>query len=270
MNGISFGQYYPGSSFVHKMDPRAKLILVPSIVIMLFLCKNFCSLGLCAAASLTFVLLSRIPILKILKGIRVVVFLVLFTAVMQLFYNTGGTVLFEWWKIKITTDGVFGAVFMTVRIVLLIITTSLLTYTTSPTALTDGLERVLSPLKVFRVRVGELAMMMTIALRFIPTLLNEVNRIMAAQKARGADFESGSIIARIRALVPIFVPLFVNSFRRAFDLANAMECRCYTGSEGRTRLKVMKMRVSDVLSLVFCAALLAGVILLNVFFEAVI
>ncbi len=270
IKNITIGQYFPGKSFMHRMDARVKLVLVLAFVIYIFVCKNFWSLGLCALVGVSLFLSSRISPLTVLKGLRLVVVLILFTSLMQLFYNSTGDILLEWHKLRITTGGVFTAIFMAVRIILLILVSSLLTYTTSPTMLTDAMERLLSPLKIFHVKVGELAMMMTIALRFIPTLIDEVNRIMNAQKARGADFETGSFISRAKALVPVFIPLFVNSFRRAFDLANAMECRCYTGSENRTRLKVMKLALADYFTLAGLAVLLAGIILLNIYFPALI
>ena len=188
----------------------------------------------------------------------------------NIFYTQGGDTWFEWKFIKITEKGVFTAIFTMVRIVSLVIISSLLTYTTTPTMLTDAIERVLSPLKIFKIKVHTLAMMMTLALRFIPTLIEEIDRIMNAQKARGADLETGGIVQRAKALVPIFVPLMVSAFRRAYELAFAMTCRCYTGGEGRTRMKQMKLGVLDFFALFACAAITAGIIVLNHFFEAVI
>ena len=267
---ITIGQFFPGESFIHKLDPRSKLILTVILIVEIFLCKNFYNLALMLVCSIAFVLISRISFKVILKGLRTVFIIILFTCILQLFYNNNGDVWLEWWKIKITSGGVYTAIFMAVRIFALILTSSLLTYTTSPTMLTDGMERVFSPLKLIHVPVGTLAMMMTIALRFIPTLIEEIGKIMNAQKARGADLETGGVVKRAKALVPIFVPLFVNSFRRAYELAFAMECRCYTGDNNRTRMRVMKLTWRDWVSIVFTAATLAGIIVLNIFFEAVV
>ncbi len=267
---ITIGQYFPGKSFLHKLDARTKLILVLAVLIFIFLCRNFYSLALITVFSVVCVAVSRIPLRSMLKGFRVLFVIILLTSLLQIFYNNEGDALFEWKKIHITTGGVYTAIFICVRIICLIFVSSLLTYTTSPTLLTDGLERLLKPLKVFHIESHTLAMMMTIALRFIPTLIEEVDHIMSAQKARGADLETGGLLKRAKAMVPILVPLFVNSFRRAYDLAYAMECRCYRGGAGRTRMRVMKLAVRDYIAFVICAALLAGIILLNIFFEAVI
>ena len=237
---ITLGQYFPGKSFIHALDARTKLILVFLVLIIIFLCKNFFSLALMFVFSLVMVLISRIPFKTIVKGLKTIVFVIALTAVLQIFYNHEGDVLWSWKKIQITQGGVNMAIFITVRIVSLILVSSLLTYTTSPTLLTDGIERLLKPLKVFHIEPHTLAMMMTIALRFIPTLIEEVDHIMSAQKARRADLENGNVIRRAKALIPILIPLFVNSFRRAYDLAYAMECRCYRGGDGRTRMRVMK------------------------------
>lgn len=254
---ITIGQYFPGTSPIHKLDPRMKIILTVFNIASLFLCRNFFSLLMMFAVAVVWVLLSRIPLRTILKGLKMILVILLFTAFLQIFYNDNGTVLWhpvEKWDFEITTGGVYSAVFIAVRIVALILLSTLLTYTTSPTLLTDAIERLLSPLKVFRIKVHSLAMMMTIALRFIPTLIEEIDIIMSAQKARGADLETGSLIQRAKALVPILVPLFVNSFRRAYDLAFAMEARCYGGDEKRTRLRIMKIGVNDVVMLLVTLA----------------
>lgn len=260
---ITIGQYFPGTSVIHRLDPRMKIILLVLNIAALFLCRNFFSLLLMFAVAITWVLLSRIPLSTILKGLKMILVILLFTAFLQIFYNDGGKVLWqpvESWDFKITTEGVFSAVFIAVRIIALILMSTLLTYTTSPTLLTDAIERLLSPLKVFKIKVHSLAMMMTIALRFIPTLIEEIDIIMSAQKARGADLETGSIIQRAKALVPILVPLFVNSFRRAYELAYAMEARCYGGDEKRTRLRVMKLGGRDFVMLAVTLVCLAAVI----------
>lgn len=267
---ITIGQYFPGNSFVHKIDPRAKLVITLFALIEIFLCKNFLSLAVVVVFAFASIIISKISLKIVLKGLKMIYILIAFTCILQIFYNHEGNTLLEWWKIKITDGGVFTAIFMAVRIITLILISSLLTYTTSPTSLTDGLERLLSPLKKIKIPVDTLAMMMTIALRFIPTLIEEIDKIMNAQKARGADMETGSIIKRAKALVPIFIPLFVNSFRRAYELAFAMECRCYSGNNKRTRMKKMKLGWRDFVSMIIVILILAAIILLNYFFGAVI
>lgn len=267
---ITIGQYYPGKSVLHNLDPRVKLIATFWLIVVIFLCKSFFSLGLIALTAVFTAVLSKVPAKMILKSLKPIVIILVFTAVLNVFYTTGGETYFAWKSIEITEKGVNTAIFTMIRIVSLVVISSLLTYTTTPTMLTDALERILSPLKVFKIKVHTLAMMMTLALRFIPTLIEEIDRIMNAQKARGADLESGGIIQRAKALVPIFIPLMVSSFRRAYELAFAMTCRCYTGGEGRTRMKQMKIAFRDIVAILFCIALTAGVIVLNHFFDAVI
>lgn len=267
---ITIGQYYPGKSLLHKVDPRMKLILTFAVIVVIFLCKNFFSLGVIAVTAVVASALSKVPAKMILKSLKPIVIILIFTAILNIFYTQGGATWFEWKFIKITEKGVFTAIFTMVRIISLVLISSLLTYTTTPTMLTDALERVLSPLKIFKIKVHTLAMMMTLALRFIPTLIEEIDRIMNAQKARGADLETGGLIERAKALVPIFVPLMVSSFRRAYELAFAMTCRCYTGGEGRTRMKQMKLSGLDFFALFACIVITAGIIVLNHFFEAVI
>ena len=270
ISDITIGQYYKGDSFVHKLDPRVKIILTILFVVMIFLCKNFVNLALVLGFIIFSVALSKVPFKMFFKSLKPIVPIVLFTAVINIFYITGGRELLSLGFIKITEKGVYTAVFMAIRIIFLIISSSLLTYTTVPTQLTDAIERLLSPLKIFHIPVHTLAMMMTLALRFIPTLIEEVERITNAQKARGADFESGSFMDKIKALIPILIPLFISAFRRAYELSYAMTCRCYTGGEGRTRMKQMKIALRDIIAIIFCAAITAGVIVLNHFFDAVI
>ncbi len=267
---ISIGRYFPGQSVLHRLDARIKILLVFAMIIMLFICKNFYALGLMTLVVFFIILISRVPIKTIIKSLKPLVFIVLFTAVLNLFYTQGTNILFEYKFFKISDKGLYTAVFMSTRIILLVTVSSLLTYTTTPTSLTDALEKLLSPLKVFKIEVHTIAMMMTLALRFIPTLIEEIDRIMNAQKARGADWESGSLVSRAKALVPILVPLFISSFRRAYELAFAMECRCYTGGKGRTRMKQMKMRWPDYVTLAFSGLLMAAVIGLNLSFAGVI
>lgn len=241
---ITIGQYFPGKSVIHRLDPRVKILLSLGYIILLFVANSLWGIGVGAVFALLCYLISRIPLQMILKSLRPIVPIVIFTAVLNMLF-VDGRVLWEWWIIRITAEGLRMAALLASRIICLIAGTTLLTYTTSPIALTDGIERLLSPLKRLKLPVHELAMMMTIALRFIPTLIEETDKIMSAQKARGADMETGSLVQRARALVPILIPLFVSSFRRADELALAMECRCYRGGEGRTRMKQLKLSLRD-------------------------
>ncbi len=267
---ITIGQYFPGKSLLHKMDARVKIVLTLAFLVVIFLCKNFWSLGLMAAFLFGGVCISGVPFKMLFKSLRGILLIIILTGVLNLFYATGGNVLLDLGIAQITDKGVYTAIFMAVRISCLIIASSLMTYTTTPTMLTDAIERLLSPLKIFKIQVNTLAMMMTLALRFIPTLIEEIDKIMNAQKARGADLESGNLIERAKALVPILVPLFVSSFRRAYELAFAMECRCYTGSNNRTRMKQMKLSVLDLFFFFGTAVLVAGVLLLNHYFRHLI
>ena len=267
---ITIGQYYSGSSVIHRMDARMKIVLTLAYIVSIFICRNFISLGVMALFVAVTALFSRVPVKMLLKSLKPVLIIVLFTAVLNIFYTTGGSTLVEWRFIKITSKGVFSAIFMSIRIIALIVCSSLLTYTTTPTVLTGAIESLLSPLKIFHIKVNTFAMMLTLALRFVPTLIEEIDRIMNAQKARGADLESGGLISRARALVPILIPLFISSFRRAYDLAFAMECRCYTGGDNRTSMKKMKLAGRDFGALVFYLIMLAGIIVVNRLFPAVI
>ncbi|MCI9510009.1 MAG: energy-coupling factor transporter transmembrane protein EcfT [Angelakisella sp.] len=259
---ITIGQYFPGKSPIHRLDPRVKILLTLGYIVMLFVAQNAWSLGLGIVFGLAAYLLSRIPLTMIVKSLKPVVPVILFTAALNMIFVDGETV-FQLWVLKITREGIHTAVFMAVRIICLIAGTSLLTYTTSPIALTDGIERLMGPLGRFHFPVHELAMMMTIALRFIPTLIEETDKIMSAQKARGADLETGGLMQRARALIPILIPLFVSSFRRADELALAMECRCYRGGEGRTRMKQLQMGPGDFAASAIVVGCIAGVIALN-------
>ncbi len=265
---ISIGQFFPGDSLLHKLDPRAKIVILLIYIVTLFLCRNFFSLAVLFLCSVAAVVISKISFKVVLKGLKAIIAIIVFTSVLQIFYNREGDILwkpFENRDFAVTTGGVYTALFVTLRIIALILASSLLTYTTSPTMLTDAIERLLSPLKIFKINVHSFAMMMTIALRFIPTLIEEVDIIMSAQKARGANLETGTIKERAKALIPVFVPLFVNSFRRAVDLAFAMECRCYSGDGKRTRMRIMKLRGLDWCVLVLVLLLTAGVIFTNVY-----
>lgn len=265
---ITIGQFFPGNSLLHKLDPRVKIVVTLLYIISLFVCKNFLSLGVLFIMAILSVIISKIPFKTVFNGLKMIVFLICFTAFLQIFYNNDGNVLwkpFDRFNFVITDAGVFSALFITIRVIALIISGTMLVNTTSPTMLTDAIESLLSPLKLIKVNVHSLAMMMTIALRFIPTLIEEIDIIMSAQKARGARLETGTLKERAKALVPVFIPLFVNSFRRAYELAFAMECRCYTGGKGRTRLKVMKISAPDIIMLVFMILLFTTVIFASVY-----
>ena len=261
LKDITLGQYFPGNSLAHRLDPRTKLILTVLYIVILFCAKGFVSYGVVALLLLTGVKVSGVAPRALVRGLKPILFIICFTAVLNLFY-TPGEALASFWIFTITKEGLVTAFFMVLRITMLIMGTFLLTYTTSPIALTDGLETLLGPLKRLKVPVHELSMIMSIALRFIPTLIEETDKIMSAQKARGADFESGNLLQRARALVPILVPLFISAFRRADELAVAMECRCYHGGEGRTKLHVLRYQLRDYLVLAAYGGVLAAVLIL--------
>ncbi len=264
---IAFGQYCEGDSLLHRLDPRVKILTAILYIVVIFLAKSVLSFALVAASALALTVLSGISPRIILRGIKPIVFIIIFTAVINIFFVRGEKPLVEFYFIKIYPEGLINAAFIAVRVVVLIVGTSLfLTYTTTPIALTDGLERLLSPLSKIRLPVHEFSMMMTIALRFIPTLIEETEKIMNAQKARGADFSTGGLIKRAKSLIPIMIPLFVSAFRRADDLASAMECRCYTGGKGRTRMNVLHAKWFDYLFLLTVIALGAGVVLFNLYY----
>ncbi len=245
LKDITLGQYFPGKSVIHRLDPRTKLIILVVYIVALFLAVSWASYGVLAAFLIVCIAVSGIPAKSFVRGMKPLLFILIFTAVLNIFFTPGETVLFTFLSITVTLEGLVRAFFMLIRILMLIAGTFLLTYTTSPISLTDGLESLLSPLKKIKVPVHELSMMMCIALRFIPTLIEETDKIMAAQKARGADFESGKLTQRVKALIPILVPLFVGAFRRADELATAMECRCYHGGEGRTKMKLLRYKLWD-------------------------
>ncbi len=265
LKDITLGQFFPGKSLIHNLDPRTKLVMLVVYIVALFVAKSWISYGIMFVFLALCIALSRIPVKSILRGMKPLVLIMAFTAVLNLFFTQEGKVLVEFWVIRITWQGVERAFFMLMRILMLIAATFLLTYTTSPIALTDGLESLLSPLKKIRVPVHELSMMMCIALRFIPTLIEETDKIMSAQKARGADFESGKLIERVKALIPVLVPLFVSAFRRADELATAMECRCYHGGDGRTKMKLLRYRRADFGCFAVGVVLLTGIIALAAF-----
>ena len=265
MKEVAFGQYYPANSFVHKMDPRAKILIVIAYIVGVFLVQPFHFLGF--AACLLFVIIatlfSSVPFAKVIKSVRGILFFIIFSALLQIFFNKQGEVLWTWSFITITDNGLLNAAFIVARITLIIIGASLLTYTTTPVELADGIESLLTPLKYIKFPVHEFALIMSIALRFIPTLMDETDKIIKAQKARGADFESGNIFKRAKALIPVLIPLLVSSFRRADELADAMDARCYSGSKNRTRYKKLTVSYRDFIGILFVAALIAGAVLLN-------
>ncbi|MBQ8757241.1 MAG: energy-coupling factor transporter transmembrane protein EcfT [Oscillospiraceae bacterium] len=265
LKDITLGQYFPGNSIIHRLDPRTKLLFLVVYIAALFVAASWISYGLMLSFLIFVIAVSKIPVKSILRGMKPLVFILAFTAILNIFFTGGKTVLVEFWGLSITKEGIIRAVFMISRIMMLITGTFLLTYTTSPIALTDGLESLLGPLKKIHLPVHELSMMMCIALRFIPTLIEETDKIMSAQKARGADFETGNIFKRVRALVPILVPLFISAFRRADELATAMECRCYQGGKGRTKMKLLRYHRADLLAFLTAIALLAGTIVLRHF-----
>ena len=269
ISDITIGQYFPGQSFIHKLDPRIKILLTIAYIVMLFINKGMFGFVLSIGLLIAVYMIAKIPFRMILKSLKPVLPLILFTSVLNIFF-IGGTVLWKWWIFTISWEGIRLAVFMSIRILALIAGSSLLTYTTSPIALTDAIERLLKPLRYIRFPVHELAMMMTIALRFIPTLLEETEKIMSAQKARGADMESGGLIQRAKALIPILVPLFISAIRRAEELALAMECRCYHGGEGRTRMRQLHLSGRDAIAMTVMAVMIAGVIIMNIFLPTIL
>lgn len=264
MKNISLGQYYPSDSFLHKADPRIKIIIALIFMITTFICQNV--IGFIGLLIVTFLMIfiSKIPAKIVLRSIRPILIIMAFTMIINVFWTRGENLLVSWKFISIYEEGLYNAAFMLIRIFALIVGASILiTYTTTPISLTDAIESLLSPLKKVKVPVHDFAMMMTIALRFIPTLIDETEKIMAAQKARGADFTNGSLIKRAKALIPILIPLFVSAFRRADELATAMECRCYRGGEGRTKLKALKCRFSDVVGIIVAVLICLGLIVFN-------
>jgi len=262
LRDITLGQYYPAESWIHRLDPRVKIIGSLLYIISLFLVKSFWGFGIALLYLAVVTALSTVPLRFMMRGLKPIFILILFTFVLNLFM-TSGDVLWQWRFLRITRQGIYNACFMAIRLVFLILGSSLLTLTTKPITLTDGLEKLLSPFRKIGLPAHELAMMMTIALRFIPTLMDETDKIMKAQQARGADFETGNIVRRAKSLVPLLVPLFISAFRIAQDLAMAMEARCYRGGESRTRLHEMKFRSADVLASVLLVLYLAAVILIG-------
>ena len=256
LQDITFGQFFPGNSFLHRLDPRTKIILLFVLMILIFVADGAAAYGFLTCATVFLILVSQIPPVTILKSLKPLMWLILFTMIIH-FVSHDGKILAEFWILKITDEGIKFGVLISLRLILLIVLSSLLTFTTSPIKLTDAMEKLLSPLSKFGVPAHELAMMMTIALRFIPTLIEETDKIIKAQKSRGADFETGNLLQRLKNFVPILVPLFLSSFRRADELAMAMEARCYRGGEGRTHFKQLKFNRADLFAVIFVAIICA-------------
>lgn len=269
LGDVTFGQYYNANSFVHKTDPRIKILLLIAYIVAVFLAGNFLSLAAVLVFLIIAVMFSSVPIGSVLRSIKAIFFLILFTAVLNvLFHVRSETDTVYFWVI--TKEGLLSAAFLASRLILLVTGSSLLTLTTTPVSLTDGLESLLKPLALIKFPVHELALIMSIALRMIPTLANETDRIICAQKARGADFESGNIISRLKALVPVLIPLIISALRRADELGDAMDARCYWGSKDRTKYKKLKLSFRDPVAVIFVGGLITGVVFLNIYYVQII
>ena len=269
LGDVKFGQYYNANSFVHKTDPRIKILLLIAYIVAVFLAGNFLSLAAVLVFLIIAVMFSSVPIGSVLRSIKAIFFLILFTAVLNvLFHVRSETDTVYFWVI--TKEGLLSAAFLASRLILLVTGSSLLTLTTTPVSLTDGLESLLKPLALIKFPVHELALIMSIALRMIPTLANETDRIICAQKARGADFESGNIISRLKALVPVLIPLIISALRRADELGDAMDARCYWGSKDRTKYKKLKLSFRDPVAVIFVGGLITGVVFLNIYYAQII
>lgn len=266
LNDVTFGQYYPVKSFVHSLDPRTKLVLLIAYIVAIFIAQTFYGMILCAIVLIVTVFIARVPFGSVLRSVKGILFILILTSILNLFFHGGEHLLTpESWAIKIYREAVVFTVFLLLRLFLLVMASAVLTLTTTPVRLTDGIESLLTPLKWIKFPVHELALIMSIALRFIPTLIDETNRIIAAQKARGADFESGNIFKRIKAIVPILIPLLISAFRRAEELGDAMDARCYSGSKNRTKYKKLVFGWRDLVAAIVYAAMIAGVVLFNVY-----
>ena len=263
LSNVTFGQYYPVSSPVHRMDPRVKILLSILFIVAVFFVKTYSGYGVLFVLLLMSIIVARVKITAILKSIKALIFLIVFTAILNLLFTKTGNIVWEWWIIKITDDGIRLTIMMALRLLFLIMSTSILTLTTTPIELTDGIESLLTPLKLIRFPVHDLAIIMSIALRFVPTLMEETDKIIMAQKSRGADFESGNIFKRIRALVPVIIPLFVSAFRRAEELSYAMDARCYNASKKRTRYRKMSIHFRDIAASFIYIAFFVGVLTLS-------
>ena len=266
LNDVTFGQYYPAKSFVHNMDPRAKLVLVIAYIVAIFLASNFYALVAVTLFLVIAVIFSRVPFGRVLRSVKMILFVIIFTAILNLFFYSAGEdahMIWEWKFLSLSWESVINMIFLAMRLFLLVMGTAILTLTTTPVALTDGIESLLTPLKWIKFPVHELALIMSIALRFIPILIDETNRIIAAQKARGANFEKGGLISRAKAMIPVLIPLLVSAFRRAEDLGDAMDARCYSGAKGRTKYKKLTFTWRDLIGLLLVAGLITGIVFLN-------
>jgi len=270
LNDVTFGQYYPTQSFVHRLDPRTKILALIAFIVLLFVSSNYYSLLACVIVIIAALAAAKVPFGRVLRSVKGIIFIVIFTAVLNLLFHGGQTVYAQWWIFRITREGIVNTVFLISRLFFLVMASSVLTLTTTPVALTDGIESLLKPLKYIKFPVHELALIMSIALRFIPTLIDETNRIISAQKARGADFESGNVFKRIKAIVPILIPLLISAFRRADELGDAMDARCYSGSKNRTKYKKLKFGWRDLTALIIFAVLIAGVVLFNIYWAQIL
>lgn len=267
LNDVIFGQYYPQKSFVHRMDPRAKIVLMIAYIVAIFVADNFFGLAAVTLFLIVTVIFSRVPFGSVLRSVKMILFLIIFTAILNLFfYSTEGVhLIWQWGILALSWESSVNMIFLAFRLFLLVMGTSILTLTTAPVELTDGIESLLKPLKYIKFPVHELALIMSIALRFIPTLMDETNRIIAAQKARGADFETGGLFKRAKAMIPVLIPLLVSAFRRAEELGDAMDARCYSGAKGRTKYKKLTFSWRDLLGLLVLAGLITGIVFLNLY-----
>ncbi len=265
LNDVTFGQFYPVKSFVHNLDPRFKLLCLIAFIVMLFVADSFYALALCALLLFIAIIAARVPFGSVLRSVKGIIFLLLFTSALNIFFHKGENLLWHWGIINVYTEGLIFAAFLMIRLFLIVMCSALLTLTTTPVSLTDGLESLLYPLTLIKIPVHAFALIMSIALRFIPTLIDETNRIISAQKARGSDFESGNIFKRIKAIVPVLIPLLISAFRRAEELGDAMDARCYGSGAKRTKYKKLRFTWRDAIGLLFAGALIAGVILLDMY-----
>ncbi len=272
LSDVTFGQYYPASSFVHKLDPRVKLLLLIAYIVLIFVIKNFYGFILACVFFLLATIFSKVPLGSVLKSVKGIIFIIILTVILNLFFYTTETptVLFSWWKITITKEALIFSAFMALRFILLVLGSSLLTLTTTPVSLTDGVESLLSPLKLIKFPVHAIALIMSIALSIIPILLSETDRIMMAQKARGADFDSGNIFKKAKAMIPVLIPLLISAFRRADELGDAMDARCYSGSKNRTKYKKLTLTYRDLIAVLVTALTITGAVLLNVYLGAIV
>lgn len=261
MRDVSFGQYYPTGSVVHRLDPRAKVVFSILFMVTIFFVSSYAGYAVVALFLLTVCFASKIPVKNVIKSVKAILFIMLFTAIINIFFYDSGKVLFEWWRIKITLGGIDFAIKMALRISLLVMGTSMLSFTTTPMELTDAIESLLKPLKYIKVPVHDIALIMSIALRFIPGLMDETDKIMMAQKARGAEIDTGGLVKKVKAMLPVLIPLFVSAIRRADELADALDARCYNATDRRTKMKVLRLTWKDLVAFLFVAVFVALIFL---------